>query len=151
MSLNQSVSLTKAQFWKTFGQYMAPVPSAAGAKINWINYKTSVRFIRFIMNERDGEIVIAVELSNSDLISQGNDFEQLRVLKTQFLQICGEDWIWTKCLKDTHGKTISSVSSALGNVKVSQEEDWSEIISFLKPRLIALDEFWNQYKYVFQF
>ena len=150
MSFNQSVSFTKAQFWKIFGQYMAPVPSAVGAKINWINYKTSVRFIRFIMHQCNGEIVIALELSNPDLISQGNDFEQLNELKIQFIKICGEDWVWNKCFQDAHGKTVSSISSALGNVTVSQEKDWSEIISFLKPRLIALDEFWNLYKYVFQ-
>lgn len=151
MSLNQSHSLKIPQFWKTFGQYMAPVPSSTGEKINWINYKTSVRFIRFIMKQQDGAIIIAIELSNPDIIVQEKDFEQLLELKTQFSQVCGNDWIWTKFINETQGKYISDISSILINATINKEEDWPKIISFLKPRLVALDVFWNTYQYVFQF
>lgn len=151
MLLNQSNSLKIPQFWKTFGQYMAPVPSSTGEKINWINYKTSVRFIRFIMKQQDGDTIIAIELSNPDIIVQEKDFEQLLELKIQFLQVCGDDWTWTKFITETHGRTISSISSTLSNATINNEEDWSKIISFLKPRMVALDEFWNTYQYVFQF
>ena len=151
MSSNTLHSLKIQQFWKTFGQYMAPVPSATNEKINWINYKTSVKFIRFIMNQEQGNIVIAIELSNPDIISQEKNFEQLWEFKTQFLQICGEDWVWTKLFNNSTDKTVSRIASTLANVDITKEEDWSPIISFFKPRLIALDNFWNEHKYVFQF
>ncbi|RZK28608.1 MAG: DUF4268 domain-containing protein, partial [Hymenobacter sp.] len=32
-------------FWTTFGQYMAPVPSAEGWPTNWINYKTGLKHV----------------------------------------------------------------------------------------------------------
>ena len=40
-----------------------------------------------------------------------------------------------------HGKTVSRIGMQLKNVNVFREEDWPVIISFLKPRMIALDFF----------
>lgn len=145
-----SNSAVNQQFWKTFGQYMAPVPSAGGEKINWINYKTGVKHIRFTMQQIEGNIRIAIELSNPDIIIQMQEFEELSELKREFLKICGEDWIWTKQVSDANGRMFSSISADIKNINILKETDWSAIISFLKPRLIALDNFWNNYKYIFQ-
>ena len=68
--------LTK-QFWTTFGQYIAPVFSAEGEKINWINYKTAVKFIRFRLQANNNVASIAIELSNPDINIQLQQFQQL--------------------------------------------------------------------------
>ena len=49
MYSKKEISLTRQEFWTAFGQYMAPIPSAGGEKINWINYKTGVKHIYFKM------------------------------------------------------------------------------------------------------
>lgn len=38
-------SKIRKDFWTAFGQYMKPVPSAEGTKVNWPNYKTGVKQI----------------------------------------------------------------------------------------------------------
>lgn len=151
MLSNSTNSIINQQFWKTFGQYMSPVPSAEGDKINWVNYKTGVKFFRFTMQQRERNVRIAIELTNPNIIVHTQEFEQLCELKKEFYNICGDDWIWTKIATDANGITCSSISRDIKNVNILKEEDWPSIISFLKIRIISLDNFWNNYKYIFQF
>jgi len=41
---------------------------------------------------------------------------------------------------------VSFIGIQLAGVNVMQKQNWSKIISFLKPRLIALDAFWGDVK-----
>jgi len=43
----EEAAAIKEQFWRTFGQYMAAVPSAEGLRVNWINYKTGIKQLHF--------------------------------------------------------------------------------------------------------
>jgi hypothetical protein len=65
-------------------------------------------------------------------------------------QVLGEEWQWQLHTNDQHGKTISEIFIAQDHVNVLNKEDWPRIISFLKPRIIALDQFWCEYKYAFE-
>ena len=84
MPLNQSSSQISSQFWMMFGKYMAPVLSAEGEKINWINYKTGVRNLRFKMQVNKSSITIAIELEHLDILLQQQQFEILLNFKKQF-------------------------------------------------------------------
>ena len=44
------------------------------------------------------------------------------------------------------GQPISKIEYVLEGVNVLDSNDWPSIISFLKPRIIALDDFWDQVK-----
>lgn len=150
MHLGKSASLLTKQFWTVFGQYMAPIPSADGEKINWINYKTEVRFIRFRLQSINTIASVAIELSHPDSNVQEQQFEQLGLFKKQFQQICGTDWRWRKMNKDEENKITCSIETSIENVSIMNESQWPQIISFFKPRLISLDNFWCSYKFVLQ-
>ena len=49
MYSKSEASQLKQEFWTSFGQYMSPVLSAEGEKLNWINYKTGEKDIFFKM------------------------------------------------------------------------------------------------------
>ena len=53
-----------------------------------------------------------------------------------------EEWDWELHTTDEHYKTVSRIVKHLPDVSIFKESDWPALISFLKPRLIALDEFW---------
>lgn len=72
-------------------------------------------------------------------------FTELRQLLTAAL---GEDWIWTPMYED-HGKATARISVSIPAVNIYRQEDWPQLISFFKPRMIALDEFWSQAQYGF--
>lgn len=149
MYSKQAATLLTQQFWTSFGQYMSPVLSAEGEKINWVNYKTGIKYIRFTMQSISSTAIISIEFSHPDITVQQYQFDKLAACKKQFIQECG-DWQWKKMKQDKDNKTISSITASIKNVSVLNQSDWPEIISFFKPRLISLDKFWSKYKFALQ-
>jgi hypothetical protein len=60
-----------------------------------------------------------------------------------------EEWTWLFSTKDEHGKVLSRVYKET-EASILKKEDWPILISFFKPRIIALDEFWSNAKYGFE-
>ena len=150
MYSKQEASRLKKEFWTTFGQYMIPVFSAEGEKINWVNYKTGEKDISFKMNADNTKAFIAVEISHKDEGIQELYFHQFEQLKHVFTEALGEKWEWQLHTYDDHGNKVSRIYKNLEGVSIFKKEDWAAIISFLKPRIVALDEFWSNAKYTFR-
>ena len=93
---------------------------------------------------------IAIELHHPALDQQEELFERFRALKGMLESVTGETWNWQLHHLEDDGKTVSRIGMQLKNVDVFREEDWPVIISFLKPRMIALDFFWNQVRDIFE-
>lgn len=149
MYSKDEASQLKHSFWTTFGQYISPQPSAEGLKINWINYKTGIKHLAFRMHADGRSAFIAIEIAHNDLGMQELLFEQFLEFKVVMMEYLKEDWDWRLHVADENGKTVSRISKSLENVSVFKQEDWPALISFFKPRMIALDEFWNDAKYSF--
>jgi Domain of unknown function (DUF4268) len=150
MYTKQEAALLTQQFWTTFGLYMAPVLSAEGEKINWVNYKTGEKDIRFIMMADNKAAKISITLSHKDTRLQQLYFDKFLQLKKILHRFTNGDWQWDLLTLNLHGKPISSIYTILQYVNVLNKPDWPAIISFLKPRMIALDKFWCEYKYAFE-
>lgn len=136
----------RTEFWIVFGQYMKPVPSAQGFKTKWANYKTGVKDIYFRMKAEGEFASIGIEITHSDEELQELYFDQFREFKKLLFAATGEEWDWKLHSTNEMGQTISKIEKILPDVNVMEEGDWPAIISFLKPRLIALDEFWDNVK-----
>lgn len=150
MYSKQEAAQLRQEFWTVFGQYMRPVFSAEGEKINWINYKTGEKNISFRMHADNKKAIIAIELNHKDKDLQQIYFEQFLQFKNLFTDVMNEKWNWQLHAYDEHEKTISRIFKEKTEVSIFQKKDWPELISFLKPRIIALDEFWSQVKYAFE-
>lgn len=150
MYSKQEATKLKQEFWTAFGQYMTPVLSAEGERINWINYKTGEKHIHFRMQADNKKASIGIELSHPDLEIQQLYFDQFSQLKNIFNGIVNEEWLWTPKISDEHGRMISRIYDQITEVSIFKKEDWPELITFLKSRIIALDEFWSNVKYSFE-
>lgn len=150
MYSKQEASQLRQEFWTTFGQYMSPVLSAEGEKINWVNYKTGEKHISFRMHADNKTAIIAIELNHKDKEIQQLYFEQFLQFKNLFDGAVNEEWNWQLHTHDEHGKVISKIFKETTGVSIFQKQDWPELISFFKPRIIALDEFWSSVKYAFE-
>ncbi len=150
MYSKQEASILTQQFWTSFGQYIAPVLSAEEEKINWINYKTGQKNISFTMTADSKAAKIGITLTHKDPVLQEMYFNKLVKLKDNLNQFTGEEWQWQLLATDDYGKMISEIYTTLTNVNVLNNADWPAIISFLKPRIIALDQFWCEYKYALE-
>lgn len=149
MYSKDQASQLKQQFWTTFGQYMGPVLSAEGLRTNWINYKTGVKHIHFKMQADSKQASIGIEIAHPDLELQELFFEQFLTYKTLMNSFLPEPWEWQLHTADEYGKTISRICATLSPVSIFQQDQWPQLISFFKPRIIALDEFWSDAKYAF--
>lgn len=150
MYSRQEASQLRHQFWTTFGQYMNPILSAEGEKINWVNYKTGEKNISFRMHADNKNAIIAIEINHKDKDIQQLYFEQFLQFKNLFDDVMQEEWNWQLHNYDEHGKLISTISKEKTGASVFRKQHWSELISFFKPRIIALDEFWSQVRYAFE-
>ncbi|WP_194774247.1 DUF4268 domain-containing protein [Pararhodonellum marinum] len=140
------LSKIKQEFWTAFGLYMKPVPSADGGRVNWQNYKTGVKQVFFRMRAETDFVSIGIEINHADIELQELFFGQFEAFKKMLHEDLGESWDWKLHDVDEWGKTISKIEKILPGPSVMKKEDWSEIISFLKPRIIALDHFWSKVK-----
>ena len=149
MYSKDEASQIKQAFWTTFGQYIAPQLSAEGLKINWVNYKTGIKYLYFRMEAGKRSASIAIEIAHPDAGIQELFFEQFLELKAMFRSCLNEEWIWQLHVNDENGKVISRIFKQIDGVSIFDKNDWPELISFFKPRIIALDEFWSDAKYAF--
>jgi len=146
MYTRQEASLIRKKFWTSFGQYMRPVSGAEGDTINWLNYKTGSRHIYFRMDAGNTNASVAIELRHPEITAQEAFYEHLQQFRSLLAETTGEEWNWELHGKDEDGNTVSRVSKIVEGVNVFNQADWPVIISFLKPRIIALDEFWSTVK-----
>ena len=145
MYSKEQASKLKTQFWTNFGQYMKPVPSSSGLPVNWVNYKTGIRHIHFKMDADDTSAFIAIEISHPQQEERLDYYKQFISLKKLLASTTVFNWQWNETYQTDH-KTISSISQQLDDVNILDQSDWPAIISFLKPRIIALDAFWDMVK-----
>jgi hypothetical protein len=143
-------SQVRQAFWTAFGQYLAPQYSAEGERVNWINYKTGERHVLFKMHADTRLASIAIELTHPDHDIQQLFFEQFEQFKPLLHQHVGETWTWQLHTHNEAGRTISRIFTECAGVNLMKREDWPQLISFFKPRLIALDAFWSDVKYAFE-
>jgi hypothetical protein len=150
MYSKEEASKLRQQFWITFGKYMKPIPSAEGLEINWVNYKTGVKHIFFRMNAEQKQAVISIDITHTDQETRLLFFEQFKALKTLFEDALEEEWEWQQETTNEFGIPLARISMALSGVNVFNQNDWPTLISFLKPRIIALDQFWADVKPIFE-
>jgi len=133
-------SQIKQEFWTTFGKYMAPIRSAEGMRINWINYRTGVKDVYFRMETLTTSASIFISMEHKDEGIRELFYEQFLELKLMLEDAVGEAWTWQP----------ARIIKELPNTSVFNREQWPELITFFKPRIIALDSFWENAKYNFE-
>ncbi|UYZ63013.1 DUF4268 domain-containing protein [Hymenobacter weizhouensis] len=142
-------SQLRQAFWTTFGQYMQPVPSAEGGPANWINYKTGLKHVYFRMQADGRHATIGIELTHPDAGLRELFFEQFRELKPMLEEATGEAWTWKPDALDANSQPLSRIYQELRPVNLFSRDDWPRLISFFKPRIMALDKFWSSAQYAF--
>lgn len=101
------------------------------------------------MHAYNRSAIIAIELTHPDPGIRELFFEQFKELKNILHTVLGEEWEWQPEFHDEYGKSISRIYCQLDNTSIFNKNDWPALISFFKPRIIALDEFWSDAKYAF--
>jgi hypothetical protein len=150
MFTREEASRIREEFWTTFGKYMSPILSTDGMKINWMNYHTGLKDVYFRMDAGQRSATIYVSMEHRDAEIQALYFAQFEELKTILHETLQEEWEWRLHVPLADGKVISKIYTEISGVSVFNKDHWPELISFFKPRIIALDSFWENAKYSFE-
>lgn len=157
MYSRQEASQIRQQFYTRLGQYMAPILSASGERQNWLNYKTGIRHIYIRMDTPNRGASIGFTLAHPDRairLEQFEKFSQVKALLQSAAEVLPEpvelNWNWERETFNETGQVISRIYEALPGKSVLNQNDWPDLISFFKPRLITLDQFWNDVKFQFE-
>lgn len=151
MYSKEEASLIRKKFWTSFGHYMKMYNVANGRNVNWLNYKTGIKYLDFKTDVTAKSAQIIIEFSHSDTEIRALMFEQFYEFELLFKAQVGADWEWVDFITNEVGKEVGKIELRLLNVSLFKEESWLEIMQFLKENLIKLDEFWEQVKENFQF
>lgn len=150
MYTKEEASKIRQQFWITFGKYMKPIPSAEGAAINWINYKTGIKHIAFKMDVDTKHATIGIVINHPSASRRDLFFEQFKAFRTIFTNELGEEWDWQAEHSGELDLPFSQISKTLSGVNIYNQQDWPALITFLKTRIVALDRFWVDVKPFFE-
>lgn len=128
MDTKKPIGKVRDDFWTTFGKYMAPVPNALGEQINWVNYKTGVKPVRFVLDLTAAGAWVAVVITDPAV--------SFLPVKEMFEQQVGKAWVWER----------GRIYCLLPGRDIRRVEDWPALISFFKEKLLQLDAFWQDVK-----
>lgn len=142
MYSKHEAAATRREFWTALGIYMSPIPGFGGARVNWINYKTGEKYIRFRMEAGTRLASIAISITHPDAGMRALYFDQFRQLRVLLRDCTNEEWDWQQEYSNEEGRVESRIFTSIDNVNIMDRSKWPAIIAFLKPRMIALDQFW---------
>lgn len=128
---------------------MKPRLSAEGQKINWINYHTGVKNVYFRMNAGPASAAIYISIEHPDPEIQQLYFEQFAEFESLLHLALAEKWDWQLHASLSDGRVTSRIYKELSDVSLFNRDQWPDLISFFKPRIIALDSFWGNAKHSF--
>jgi len=137
-------------FWTSFGKYMGKHKSAEGKNIKWLNYKSHVKDIFIRMDADKKTASVQIDLQHRDSGIRKLFYNQFEEVKTAFKDMVGEDWIWDKKMYDDYGKEISRIGITLEGVNMYNKDHWNEIFHFFEKHMVAVDEFWTEFKELFK-
>lgn len=138
-------SKIREHFWTKFGQYMQPVPFSGGAKLNWVNYKTGVKGIRFTMQAEPKFASVEIQIAHPDQEIRILAMKQLVHVIPELELLSGYSWeVDDKAFFD--GKRIVLIHSRIGDISVFRETDWPVFVQFFKSSVIAFDQIWTEQK-----
>ncbi|MBB6464016.1 DUF4268 domain-containing protein [Flammeovirga kamogawensis] len=150
MFSKEEASKIRSEFWTKFGKMMAPHRSQGGAKVNWTNYKTGVKNIYFKMDVDSKKASIGIYLTHKDVEIQEIYFQQFVDMKDYMQSILNEKWEWELNSRNEIGQVVSKIYIEKHGLNMFRKDNWADIYQFLQPRILKLDEFWDDTKEVFK-
>ena len=134
------------QFWTAFKEYLRPAISSNGRRINWLSYPTSVKFLYLRMECDKSGARLNFDIQAKDPAIREIVWEQMEELKKVLTDTMGDAGEWIPDCSSHDIDSFGRISWELKGVNFFVEADHPEIFKFLKEKIIAFDEFYQNYK-----
>jgi hypothetical protein len=119
-------------------------------RLNWVNYQTGVKDIYFRLYAEQKYVSVAIELHHKDAGIRALYFEQFEEFKQLTKSTFSDHWDWASSTQNLQGKEIAAIYCRKEKLSVFNQNQWPEMIAFLKRNMIALDSLWQDIRLVFE-
>lgn len=146
MLSKQELKDRNTAFWNEFKSFMSGHRSSNGRKVNWLNYPTDVKYI-FLRLEADKQGArIHFDIQAKDAGVREIMWEQMEELKKVLTDSMGEPGEWIFDCKSDSIASFCRITWEKSGVNFFREEDQTAIFEFFREKLIAFDEFYQNFK-----
>ncbi len=137
-------------FYTTLGTMMKDDIPLSGEKVKWTNYRTGVKGIYFKLDADKRSCRLIIEIRTDDESIRHLFFEQFEEFKVVLEDQIQEEGIWFEDFYDDYGDVTSKIEWVLNEgVSKLKRDTWEDMHTYLRARLVGLDEFWADVKDVF--
>ncbi len=140
----------RKEFWTAFGIFMQKHRPYLGNKTRWVNYRTGIRHMYFRLKADNRSATVSIELQHKDPEIRALYWEQLNELKTVLTDSLPDDYTWDEQQYNDAGMPVCAVFSTINHVNIYDKNTWKEIFEFFERNMLALDEFWHEFKPIFK-
>ena len=133
-------------FWNEFTSYMSSDRSSNGKKMNWLNYPTDIKYIFLRLEADKFGARIHFDIQAKDTGVRAVIWEQMEELKKVLSDSMGDSGIWMPEYSTNEIAAFSRIKWEITDVNFFVEDDKQKIFSFFREKLIAFDEFYQNFK-----
>lgn len=134
------------EFWDGYKQFMRGVSSSNGRRMNWINYPTDVKDLYVRLEVSHKGCSVNFDIQPKDASVREIIWEQMGELKVVLEKTMNYETFWDERYFGPTNKESSRISWKNDELNYFKEDDIPKIYAFLKARLLAFDEFYQEYK-----
>ncbi|MFN5911846.1 MAG: DUF4268 domain-containing protein [Bacteroidota bacterium] len=133
-------------FWSTFKKIMRQHRSSSGSHMNWISYPSDVKdiYIRMEVDYKGARLCMDIQPKNEGV--RAILFEQMTELKKVLEAEMKWETLWIEQFYTKEGHPISRICWMNDTLDYYKNEDWPQIMEFLRDRLLEFDKFYMEFK-----
>lgn len=133
------------QFWDSFRKEIRKIPSSTGKGIDWISYPMQVKDLYLRMEVSGNAATLSIEIQPKDEGIRALIYEQFTELRRLLEEACGAAE-WEEFQRIFAGRNVSRISWTKEGLNFYSDADIPEIKAFFSEKLIAFDDFYQEYK-----
>ena len=133
-------------FWNGFRKFMKPYRSSNGSRMNWISYPSDVKDIYIRMEVDNIGARLCMDIQPKDDGVRSVLYEQMTELKKVLESEMSWETSWIEKYHTKEGHVISRICWQVDGLDFYRDEDWPQIMEFLKARLVEFDSFYQEFK-----
>lgn len=135
----------KIAFWNGFKEHMKKHKSSNGKRMNWLSYKTDIKFVFLRLDVTNKEASINFDIQHKYDDIRALVYEQMTELKVVLEDSISTKTIWNENIK-YNNLTISRICWEKKDLNFYNVNDHNEIYEFFKKTLLEFDVFYQDYK-----
>lgn len=134
----------RQEFWTTFGDRTAAIPTEYGLKKKWILYHTKIKHFSFKFDAQRKCARVCLDMEHPDELIRHSWFDYMLSFKEMMEPITGP-YQWEQDFVLENGKVISRAYVQMDRVSMYNRNHWVQIYSFFVDKMTKLEEFYELY------